>query len=69
MQSSKQSSTRNLWLKILLPVVVLGASAGAFTLVNAAAQKEPEINEVVVRILYSVRRTPDDCGFNHGGGD
>ena len=54
MQSSKQSSKRNLWLKILLPVVVLGASAGAFTLVNAAAQKEPEINEVDTRPLVAV---------------
>ena len=60
MQSSKQSSKRNLWLKIILPVVVLTMSAGAFKLVNAAADKEPEVNEVDTRPLVAVESVHAD---------
>lgn len=60
MQSSKQSSKRNLWLKIILPVVVLSMSAGAFKLVNAAADKEPEVNEVDTRPLVAVESVHAD---------
>ena len=42
------------WLKTLLPIAIIGVSAGLFAGVNAAAHKEPEKNEVDTRPLVAV---------------